>query len=68
MILCQLSDFSGLLYSGLAVVREMCSDDANVYWHLLLIVLHLPFAIWLSLVFIGLGYCLESASFVPVLP
>ena len=54
-----------LLYSGLAVVGELGSDDAHIYWLLLLMVLCLPFAIWISLVFVGLGDCLESASFVP---
>ena len=53
------------MYSELAVVGELCSDDAHIYWLLLLMVLHLPFTIWLSLVFVGLSDCLESASFVP---
>ena len=44
-----------LLYSGLAVVGELASDDAHLYCLLLLIRLHLPFAIWISLVFVGLG-------------
>jgi hypothetical protein len=34
---------------------EMDSDDAHVYWLLLLMGLCLPFANWLSLVFAGLG-------------
>jgi hypothetical protein len=34
---------------------ELGSDDAHVYWLLLLIVLYLPFAIWISLVFVDLG-------------
>ena len=54
-----------LVYSGLAVVGELGSNDAHVFWHLLLMVLYLPFAIWMSLVFVGLDDCLESASFVP---
>ena len=53
------------MYSGLAVVGELGSDDAHVFWLLLLMVLHLPFAIWISLVFVDLGDCMESASFVP---
>jgi hypothetical protein len=52
------------VYSGLTVVGELGSDDAHVFWLLLLMVLLLPFAIWISLVFVGLGDCLESASFV----
>ena len=32
-----------LLYSGLAVVGELGSDDAHMFWLLLLMVLHLPF-------------------------
>ena len=50
-----------LLYSASPVVGELGSDDALVYWLLLLMVLCLPLAIWLTLVFAGL----ESASFVP---
>ena len=55
------------MYAGLAVVGELGSDDAHVFWLLLFMVLHLPFTIWISLVLVGLGDCLESASFVPVL-
>jgi hypothetical protein len=47
------------------VVGELCSDDAHVYWLLLLMVLFLHFTICISLVFVHLGDCLESASFVP---
>jgi hypothetical protein len=47
------------------VVGELYSDDAHIFWLLLLMVLHLPFTIWISLVFVGLGDCLESVSFVP---
>ena len=54
-----------LFYSGFAVVEELVSDEARIYWLLLLTVLYLPFAIWISLVFVGLGDCLESASFDP---
>ena len=54
-----------LVYSGLAVVGELGSDDAHVFWLLLLTVLTLPFTIWISLVFVGLCDCLGSASFVP---
>ena len=54
-----------LVYSGLAVVEEPVSDDTHIFWLLLLLVLCLPFAIWISLVFVGLGDCMESASFVP---
>jgi hypothetical protein len=55
------------MYSGLAVLRELGSDDAYVFWLLLLLVLPLPFTIWISLVFVSLGDCMESASFVPEL-
>jgi hypothetical protein len=34
------------VYSGLAVVGELGSDDAHVFWLLLLMVLHLPCGIW----------------------
>jgi hypothetical protein len=54
-----------LVYSGLAVVGELASDDAHIFWLLLLMVLHLCLAIWISLVFVDLGDCMESASFVP---
>ena len=40
-------------YSGLAV-RELYSDGAIFYWLLLIILLYLSFAIWLSLVLAGL--------------
>jgi hypothetical protein len=53
------------VYSGLAVVGEMGSDDAHVFWLLLFMVLCLPFAIWISLVFVDLGDYMESASYVP---
>jgi hypothetical protein len=56
-----------LVYSGLTVVGELCSDDCHVYWLLLLMVLCLPLANWIFLEFVGLGDCLESASFVPLL-
>jgi hypothetical protein len=36
-------------------VGDLCSDDAHLYWLLLFSVLRLPLAIWLSLVFAGLG-------------
>ena len=42
------------MYSGLAVVGELGSDDAHIYWLLLFLVLCLPFAIWLPLLFVGL--------------
>ena len=54
-----------LVYSGLAVLGELCSDDSHIFWLLLLMVLYLPFNIWINLVFVGLGDCMESASFVP---
>ena len=41
------------MYPGLAVVGELGSDDAKVYWLLLLMVLRWP--LWLSLVLAGLG-------------
>jgi hypothetical protein len=52
------------VYSGLTVLGELGSDDVHVFWLLLLMVLGLPFAIWIFLVFVGLGNFLESASFV----
>ena len=42
-----------LLYSDLAEVGEWGSDDVQIYWLLLLMVLCLPLIIWLSLVFAG---------------
>jgi hypothetical protein len=51
-----------LVYSGLAVVGELGSDDAHVYWLLLVMVLNLPLTIWLSLVFAGLG---DSVWYLP---
>ena len=54
-----------LLYSGLAVVVELGSDDACIFWLLLLMVLCLPFTVWISLLFVDLADCMESASFVP---
>jgi hypothetical protein len=45
------------VYSGLAVVEELGSDDTHVFWLLLLMVLCLSFAIWISLVFVGLSDC-----------
>jgi hypothetical protein len=48
----------------LAVVEEPGSDDAHVFWFLLLMILCLPFAIWIFLMFVGLGDCIESYSFV----
>jgi hypothetical protein len=51
-----------LVYSGLAVVGELGSDDAHVYWLLLLMVLCLPLAILLSLMFAGLGDSVWSLS------
>ena len=41
--------------SGLALVGELGSDDAQVFWLFLLMDLCLPFTIWVSLMFIGLG-------------
>ena len=51
------------MYSGLAVVGELRSDDAHVFWLLLLMVLHFPFTIWISLLFVDLGDYMKSASF-----
>ena len=51
--------------SGLAVVGEMGSDDAHVFWLLLLMVLSLPFDIWISLVIVDLDDSMESTLFVP---
>ena len=53
------------MYLGLAVLEELFSDDAHIFWFLLFMVLCLLFAIWISLVFVDLGDCMESASFVP---
>ena len=50
------------MYLGLAVVGELDSDDAHIYWLLLLMVLHLPLTIWISLVFVGLGDFVWSLS------
>jgi hypothetical protein len=52
-----------LEYSGLVVVGELGSDYSQVFWLLLLKVLHLPFTIWISLSFVDLGDCMENASF-----
>ena len=50
------SCFSGVLeFPGLSVVGELCSDDAKVYWFLLLMALCLLLAIHLSLVLAVLG-------------
>ena len=46
------------------MVGELDSDDAHVYWVLLLMVLHLPLDIWLSLVFADLG---DSVCSLPLL-
>ena len=44
------SCFSGVLwYPGMAVVGVLCSDDAEWSWFLLVRLLRLRFAIWLSL-------------------
>ena len=51
-----------LVYSGLAVVGELGSDDAHIFWLLLLMVLLLPFTIWISLVFVDLSDCMKFAS------
>ena len=53
------------MYSGLAVVEVLGSEDAHVFWLLLLMVLCLPFTVWISLLFVDLADCMESASFVP---
>jgi hypothetical protein len=53
------------VYSELAVMGKLRSDDARVFWLLMLLVLHLPFTIWISLMFVDLGDCMESASFEP---
>ena len=52
------------MFSELAVVGELGSEDANIFWFLLLMFLCLPFLIWIFLVFIVLRDCMESASFV----
>ena len=40
-------------YSGLAVVGDLSSDSVILHWLLLIMFLHLPLAIWLSLVLAG---------------
>ena len=51
------SCFSGVLgYPGLAVVGELGSDGAMLPWFLLVMFLHLPFAIWLSVVLAGVDF------------
>lgn len=42
------------MYLGFAVMGELSSDGAKVYWLLLLMVLHLPLTFWLYLVLAGL--------------
>ena len=42
------------------MVGELGSDDASKYWVLVVIVLCLTLAIWLSLVFVGLGVSVWS--------
>ena len=42
-------------YLRLAVLKELGSDGAKVYWLLLLMFLCLTLAIWFSLVLPGLG-------------
>ena len=54
-----------LVYLGLAVLGELGSDDAHVFWLLLLMVLCLPLAIWISLVIVDLDDSMESTLFVP---
>jgi hypothetical protein len=39
---------------GLIAV-ELCAGDTKLYWLLLIMVLRLPFSIWLSLLLTGLG-------------
>jgi hypothetical protein len=63
MILGQLPDFQ--VYSGIALVGELGSEDDHLYWHLLLMVLLLPLDILLSLVFAGLG---DSVCSLPLCP
>jgi hypothetical protein len=53
-----------LVYSWIAVVGKLGSDDDRVFWLMLLMALCLPFTTWISLVFVGLGDCMESSSFV----
>ena len=52
-----------LVYLGFAVVGELGTNDAHIYWLLLLIVFCLPFAVWLALVFAGLGDSVWSLTF-----
>lgn len=41
-------------------------EEAKVYWFLLILVMPLPLAIWLSVVLATLGVCLYSAFCVPM--
>ena len=55
-----------LVYSGLAVVGELGSVDAHIFWLLLLLVLHLLALCHLDIPgVVDLGDCMESTSFVP---
>ena len=62
-VLGQIPDFQ-VLFSGLAVVGELGSDDAYIFWLLLLMVLHLPLAICISLMFACLSDYMELDSFI----
>ena len=53
------------MYSGLAVVGELGSDDSPVFWLLLLVGLCFPITIWIFLVSGHLDDSMESDSFVP---
>ena len=48
-------------------MRELGSLYAHIFWLLLLMALHLPFAIWIFLVIVGLSDCMASACVVPEL-
>jgi hypothetical protein len=57
------SCFSSVLgYPGLALVGELGSDDPKWHWFPMLMFLHLPLSIWLSLELIGLAVSYWSLS------
>ena len=55
------------MYLGVAVVGDLGSDVVHIFCLLLLMILCLFFAVWISLVVVDLGDCMEFASFIPVL-
>ena len=55
-------------YPGLDVVGELGSDGAMLHWLLLSVFLHLPLAIWLSLMLVGLVVPGSSKPLGPIVP